>query len=63
MSPDTASTETFQAPVINPVTGGRWEVEAEAESPRDAMQKASDGMELHITSSFIQKHLEVGNGR
>lgn len=61
MPSEDASIETYQVPVIDPDTGDGWDVEVEAESPRDAMQKASDGTEVHIASSFVQKHLEVGD--
>jgi hypothetical protein len=61
MSPDTTPTETYHVPVVDPEIGDGWDVEVEAESPREAMQKASDGTEVHITSSFVQKHLEAGD--
>lgn len=63
MSPDTTPTETYQVPVVDPETGDGWDVEVEAESPRDAMQKASSPPDAHIASSFVQKHLEIDDGR
>ena len=29
----------------------------------DDMQKTSDPADAHIASSFVEKHLEVGDGR
>ena len=63
MSPDTTSTETYEVPVVDPETGDGWDVEVEAGSPREAIQKASNPLNAHIASSFVQKHLEVDDGR
>lgn len=53
--------QTYTVPLIDPDTGDGFDVEVEAESPREAMQKA-DGpgdKEYHVASTFIRKHLEV----
>ncbi|GAA0460192.1 hypothetical protein GCM10008985_15770 [Halococcus dombrowskii] len=55
-----APAETYQVPAVDPETGDGWDVEVEAESLRDAMQKASNPPDAHVASSFVQKHLEIG---
>jgi len=49
--------ETYTVPVIDPDTGNGKDVEVEAESPQEAMQKAPE--DYHIASTFVDKHMEV----
>jgi hypothetical protein len=53
--------ETYQVPLINADSGDGWDVEVEAESPQEAIQKATEQADgqPHVAGSFIRANMEV----
>jgi len=51
----------YTVPVIDPETGDGWDVEVEAESPQEAMQKAGESEDkfVHIASTFVDDHMDI----
>lgn len=56
--------ESYRVPVIDPKTGEGWDVDVEAESPEQAMKKATDEADqmVYISSTFVKKHIEEDDG-
>lgn len=51
----------YTVPVIDPESGDGWDVEVEAESPREAIQKAGESEDkmVHIAKPFLDKHMDI----